>query len=92
MATILGQLPPRENVEADFHIQFEMCGGTLTSEDRQLILQETGCRASTRDRRDGKGRLFTLKGPQMMQRQAYELAKQLIEKTAWTGAGAFAHL
>ena len=59
--------------------------GTLTSADRQVILQRTGCSASVRYRQQWVERCLTVSGPAEWLTAAKDLANQMIKRNGEDG-------
>eukprot|EP00959_Pyramimonas_sp_CCMP1952_P322656 6752005-Pyramimonas_sp.AAC.1 len=72
------ELPPASDAPAQFYICVPLPAGTLTRADTDAIEAETGCRARVRDRHDGRGRMFTLRGPPQNRERAYLLCQEAI--------------
>ena len=84
------RLPPSLPHATDDEVQFYVCiplpSGTLTRADADFIEEETGCVARVRDRHDGRGRLFTLRGPPRHRERAYSLCQDAIAANGrWGG-------
>ena len=86
----MARLPPSLPHATDDEVQFYVCiplpSGTLTRADADFIEEETGCVARVRDRHDGRGRLFTLRGPPRHRERAYSLCQDAIAANGrWGG-------